>query len=330
MVAHVRQPLVDGIGDLVGARHPLVQDHQDARPHRVGQRLCDPRIHQVERWGEPSSDLSGKVTVAGSDTSAAYDAFAPYYDAFTAESDYEAWGRETLAHARLSGLRGDRLLDLACGTGMSFMPFLAPRVPASRPATSSTAMLARGGPPRSRRAAGARRHPRALPDLAGSTSSPASTTRSTTCSHDDELEAAFEGMERSLRARRGGDLRPELAVRVPDHVRRGQRCTEDGDPRVRLARMLARPDAPPGCEAVAELDVFEPGGRGRGSGRARGRAPTGSATSPASAWPALLARAGLECVSVRGVLPDCLARRAGRRGPSTQRSSTPPGHHERR
>ena len=28
-----------------------------------------------------------------------YDAFAPYYDAFTAASDYEAWTRELLALA---------------------------------------------------------------------------------------------------------------------------------------------------------------------------------------------------------------------------------------
>ena len=49
------------------------------------------------------------MTVAGGETCAAYDAFAPYYDAFTSESDYDAWARETLAHARLHGLRGDRL-----------------------------------------------------------------------------------------------------------------------------------------------------------------------------------------------------------------------------
>jgi len=40
------------------------------------------------------------VTVAGGETSAAYDAFAPYYDAFTSASDYEAWARETLARGR--------------------------------------------------------------------------------------------------------------------------------------------------------------------------------------------------------------------------------------
>ena len=57
-------------------------------------------------------------------TSEEYDAFAPYYDAFTAGSDYEAWTRHVLELAHRLGLRGTSLLDLACGTGKSFVPFL--------------------------------------------------------------------------------------------------------------------------------------------------------------------------------------------------------------
>jgi ubiquinone/menaquinone biosynthesis C-methylase UbiE len=136
------------------------------------------------------------VTVAVGETSAAYDAFAPYYDAFTAASDYEAWGRETLAHARRHGLRGDRLLDLACGTGMSFMPFLA-RGFSVTACDFSTAMLAEAA----RRAPAARlvhADIRTLPDLGR--------FDLVTCFDDalnyllgeDELEAAFEGIERSL------------------------------------------------------------------------------------------------------------------------------------
>jgi SAM-dependent methyltransferase len=56
---------------------------------------------------------------------AAYDAFAPYYDDFTAHHDYEAWTTRLEALARECGLRGRRLLDVACGTGKSFLPYLA-------------------------------------------------------------------------------------------------------------------------------------------------------------------------------------------------------------
>jgi ubiquinone/menaquinone biosynthesis C-methylase UbiE len=54
----------------------------------------------------------------------AYDIFAPHYDAFTAHHDYEAWTTSLEALARDAGLRGNRMLDLACGTGKSFLPFL--------------------------------------------------------------------------------------------------------------------------------------------------------------------------------------------------------------
>jgi SAM-dependent methyltransferase len=53
-----------------------------------------------------------------------YDAFAPYYDEFTAHHDYEAWTATLEGLARECGLRGRRLLDVACGTGKSFLPYL--------------------------------------------------------------------------------------------------------------------------------------------------------------------------------------------------------------
>jgi SAM-dependent methyltransferase len=53
-----------------------------------------------------------------------YDAFAAHYDEFTAHHDYEAWTTTLEGLARECGLRGRRLLDVACGTGKSFLPYL--------------------------------------------------------------------------------------------------------------------------------------------------------------------------------------------------------------
>jgi SAM-dependent methyltransferase len=52
----------------------------------------------------------------------AYEALAPFYDELTAAYDYESWldGLEALALEH--GLPGRRLLDVACGTGKSFLP----------------------------------------------------------------------------------------------------------------------------------------------------------------------------------------------------------------
>jgi SAM-dependent methyltransferase len=55
---------------------------------------------------------------------AAYDVFAPHYDDFTAHHDYGRWTATLEELARACGLRGRRLLDVACGTGKSFLPFL--------------------------------------------------------------------------------------------------------------------------------------------------------------------------------------------------------------
>jgi SAM-dependent methyltransferase len=77
------------------------------------------------RNGGESASHDRRVTAVGSDhAQIAYDALAPHYDAFTAHHDYDQWTTtlERLAHAR--GLRGRRMLDVACGTGKSFLPFL--------------------------------------------------------------------------------------------------------------------------------------------------------------------------------------------------------------
>lgn len=54
----------------------------------------------------------------------AYEAMAPAYDDFTAHHDYEVWLGNLLPQLERLGLHGNRLLDVACGTGKSFIPML--------------------------------------------------------------------------------------------------------------------------------------------------------------------------------------------------------------
>jgi ubiquinone/menaquinone biosynthesis C-methylase UbiE len=64
------------------------------------------------------------ATASAEAVQTAYDPLAPAYDAFTAGIDYDAWLTEVERVARRHGLRGRRVLDIACGTGKSFMPLL--------------------------------------------------------------------------------------------------------------------------------------------------------------------------------------------------------------
>jgi SAM-dependent methyltransferase len=54
----------------------------------------------------------------------AYDAFASAYDVFNRAYQYESWTGKLLGEAEKAGLEGNRLLDVGCGTGLSFVALL--------------------------------------------------------------------------------------------------------------------------------------------------------------------------------------------------------------
>jgi SAM-dependent methyltransferase len=55
----------------------------------------------------------------------AYDDLAPVYDLLTADYDHGAWLAAIEREARELGLRGRTVLDVACGTGSSFLPLMS-------------------------------------------------------------------------------------------------------------------------------------------------------------------------------------------------------------
>lgn len=71
-----------------------------------------------------------------------YEAMAPVYDDFTAHHEYDLWTADLLKALERRGLQGKRLLDVACGTGKSFMEML-PRGWQVTACDISPAMLAR-------------------------------------------------------------------------------------------------------------------------------------------------------------------------------------------
>src|SRR5437763_17171650 len=65
------------------------------------------------------------VPASGGDGAlAAYEALAPYYDAYTEDYPHERWLADLERVAIDHGLRGRRLLDVACGTGKSTLPLV--------------------------------------------------------------------------------------------------------------------------------------------------------------------------------------------------------------
>jgi len=66
----------------------------------------------------------GNKWSAGDEVRLTYDTYAPAYEDFNHSYMYERWTGRLLETAEAAGLKGKRLLDIACGTGLSFVTML--------------------------------------------------------------------------------------------------------------------------------------------------------------------------------------------------------------
>jgi SAM-dependent methyltransferase len=62
--------------------------------------------------------------VGGASALDAYESFAPIYDAFNHQNNYEMWLGVLLPELERHGLERNRVLDVGCGTGRAFAPLL--------------------------------------------------------------------------------------------------------------------------------------------------------------------------------------------------------------
>jgi Predicted methyltransferase (contains TPR repeat) len=226
-----------------------------------------------------------------------YEALAAFYDDLTSEHDYELWISVLEAAARRHGLRGDRLLDIACGTGKSFEPFLRRgwRVTAC---DLSPAMLERAA---ARSAGRARLLVADMGDLP-----PLGRFDLVTCLDEpvnylaeDELEGAFAGAASCLAP--GGlylfDLNTLHTYRTMFAT---TTCHEAGDRFFALIGHAAS-DLPPGEPAPMTIEVFA---RGRDACWRRHTSRHEQRHHPPGRVRAALEAAGLECLAVLGQHSD--------------------------
>ena len=225
-----------------------------------------------------------------------YDLFAPHYDAFTAASDYDDWTEQVLALARRHGLEGEAALDLACGTGNSFLPLLR-RGFAVTACDISPAMLAEAAikAPEARLV---QADVRALPELGS--------FDLVTCVDDslnyllgrDELLAAFRGVAANL-APHGVVVFDLNSLRTYRETFARDSVTETGGT-VFAWRGEAGGDESEGCEAAAVVEVFAAAGDDGLYERVTTRHE--QRHFPRAEVVEALGAAGLECVAVLGAL----------------------------
>ena len=225
-----------------------------------------------------------------------YDLFAPFYDAFTVGSDYDVWTGHVLGLASDYGFSGNKLLDLACGTGNSFIPFLRTGFEVTG-CDASPAMLAearRKAPEVSLICADVRE----LPTLGR--------FDLVTCFDDSfnylieerDLASAFRSMAANLHHEGLAifDLNTLLAYRTTfaaDSV-------SDHDGVIFAWRGMSSGDAAPGCRADAAIEVFAP----QNGLYARVTSLHAQRHFPRARVLAALREAGLDCLGVHGVLAD--------------------------
>jgi SAM-dependent methyltransferase len=228
---------------------------------------------------------------------APYEALAPFYDALTSEHDYELWVSVLEAALRRHGLDGDRVLDVACGTGKSFEPFLRRgwRVTAC---DLSPAMLARAAGRAAGRAELLVADMRDLPDL-GRFDLVTCIDEPLNYLPDAELETAF--------ASAAGCLAPNgrylFDLNTLHTYRTGFATTACHEAEGRFFALVghAPADLAPGGLAPMTIEIFD---RGEGDCWQRHTSRHEQRHHPPERVRAALEAAGLECLAVLGQYPD--------------------------
>jgi SAM-dependent methyltransferase len=226
----------------------------------------------------------------------AYDGLAPHYDAFTEGYAYEDWLSAVEGLAFEHGLSGKRLLDVACGTGKSFLPMLA-RGYEVVACDLSPAMVEVAQRKAAGRAEVLVADMRALPELGA--------FELITCLDDavnyltsaDQLRSALEGFARNLRP--GGIAVFDANTLATFRHGYSQTAALDSCGSFFCMRGEADPEMPPGGRAHVTIEVFSP----EGDLWRRTQSHHVHCHHPRDAVERAAADAGLAVVAVRGQSP---------------------------
>lgn len=182
----------------------------------------------------------------------AYEAIAPVYDEFTAHHNYELWLGNLLPKLEMHGIPGNKLLDVACGTGKSFIPMLE-RGWEVTACDISASMVAIAGEKVGEKVDLSVADMRELPvfsqfDVVWCLDDAVNYLLGT-----EELEQALTGMRRNLGP--GGLLMFDLNTLESYRTFFAEEVTMERDGRRLIWKGLTDPEAPPGTIAEASFEV---------------------------------------------------------------------------
>lgn len=194
-----------------------------------------------------------KQWTAGDAVRETYDTFAPVYDNFNKGYLYERWTGRLLDKAEEAGMGGKRLLDVACGTGLSSLPMLD-RGWTVTGCDISPAMLELAREKVGDRVKLLEADMRELPDLGEFDLIWAINDPLNYMLSGEELEAALDGMRRNLAADGIALFDVNTLVTYRNYFSRDIVIEEEGKQLVWSGQQTAA-DIAPGMFAEAKFDV---------------------------------------------------------------------------